>query len=268
MSVVCRFLLRFASLLVPRESRGEWLAEWRGELWHVRRHALAFCLGAFRDAAWWRREAGSFPSERHLWPRSAWRCLLLLALLALASVGYAWRYHIVLVMGANGSLAAEHPVFTALAPALLALVLLRVGTPLALGEYPNGRDAPPAFARARRWIYLVAKIALLMPIVYCGTLDLSSLVGAGRIQAHALIVAYVLAFRWALRDQRQRCPVCLGLLTHPARIGMASQMFLDWYGTELICARGHGLLHVPEIPTSCYATQRWTYLDPSWKSLF
>ena len=273
MSTACRFLLRCASLMVPRESRSEWLAEWQGELWHVRHHAFAFCLGAFRDAAWWKSEAwkseaASSPAERRLWPRSAWRCILLLALLAIASVGYAWRCHTVLVMGADGSMAAEHPIFTALAPAVLALLLLRVGTPLALGEYPAGPDAPPPPARARRWIYLVAKIALLLPIVYCGTLDLSSLVGAGRIQAHALIVAFFLAFRWALRDQRQRCPVCLGLLTHPARIGMASQMFLDWYGTELICARGHGLLHVPEIPNSCYATQRWTYLDPSWRSLF
>jgi hypothetical protein len=29
----------------------------------------------------------------------------------------------------------------------------------------------------------------------------------------------------------------------------------------------HGLLHVPEIPTT-YSTQRWQDLDPSWGSLF
>jgi len=38
---------------------------------------------------------------------------------------------------------------------------------------------------------------------------------------------YLLAFRWALIDQRQRCPVCLRLLTSPTRIGAPSQTFLD-----------------------------------------
>jgi len=57
------------------------------------------------------------------------------------------------------------------------------------------------------------------------------------------------------------------LLTNPTRIGRASQTFLEWYGTEFLCLKGHGLLHVPEIPTT-YSTQRWQDLDPSWGSLF
>jgi hypothetical protein len=40
-------------------------------------------------------------------------------------------------------------------------------------------------------------------------------------------------------------------------IGEASHTFLDWYGTEFVCARGHGFLHVAEFRTSCYAEQRW-----------
>jgi len=40
-----------------------------------------------------------------------------------------------------------------------------------------------------------------------------------------------------------------------------------WYGTEFLCLKGHGLLHVPEIPTT-YNTQRWMDLDASWGSLF
>jgi hypothetical protein len=71
-----------------------------------------------------------------------------------------------------------------------------------------------------------------------------------------------------LTDQRQRCPVCLRSLANPTRIGSPSQSFLEWYGTELICTHGHGLLYVPEIPTSWYRTQRWQYLDPTWSSLF
>ena len=63
-------------------------------------------------------------------------------------------------------------------------------------------------------------------------------------------------------------PVCLRLLTNPARVGQPSRNFLAWNGTELMCSRGHGLLHVPEIATSWFSTQRWLYLDPSWNGLF
>ena len=54
----------------------------------------------------------------------------------------------------------------------------------------------------------------------------------------------------------------------PIPIGCPSQTFLEWYGTEFICAQGYGLLHVPEILTSCYSSPRWLYLDRSWSSLF
>jgi hypothetical protein len=74
--------------------------------------------------------------------------------------------------------------------------------------------------------------------------------------------------RWVFTDQRQRRPVCLRALSRPTRIGGASHAFLDWYGTELICEWGHGLLHIPEIRTSSYWTQRWMYLDASWSELF
>jgi hypothetical protein len=83
-----------------------------------------------------------------------------------------------------------------------------------------------------------------------------------------MLFGYVLAFRWILIDQRRRCPVCLRLLSHPTRIGGLSHVFLEWCGTEFICARGHGLLHVPEVATSSYGSQRWPPLDPSWSSLF
>lgn len=80
------------------------------------------------------------------------------------------------------------------------------------------------------------------------------------------MMSWLLSMRWAWNDQRNRCPVCLHSLSLPVRIGEASHTFLEWYGTELVCTRGHGLLHVPEISTSCYSEQRWLYLDPSWSS--
>jgi len=64
------------------------------------------------------------------------------------------------------------------------------------------------------------------------------------------------------------CPVCLGLLSNPARVGHPSRSFLAWHGTELICGKGHGLLHVPEMATSWFSTQRWLALDGSWRALF
>jgi hypothetical protein len=32
--------------------------------------------------------------------------------------------------------------------------------------------------------------------------------------------------------------------------------------------KGHGLLHVPEIPTVSFRTQSWMHLDRSWSGLF
>jgi hypothetical protein len=59
-----RSILRVASVMVPETQRTDWLAEWRSELWHVRRephgmNVAAFCLGAFRDAFWLWRDGSS-----------------------------------------------------------------------------------------------------------------------------------------------------------------------------------------------------------------
>ena len=55
-----RAILRIASVMVPKASRADSYAEWCSELWHIRRephgkNVAAFCLGAFRDAFWLRR---------------------------------------------------------------------------------------------------------------------------------------------------------------------------------------------------------------------
>ncbi|HLK68325.1 MAG TPA: hypothetical protein VKU19_33060 [Bryobacteraceae bacterium] len=125
--------------------------------------------------------------------------------------------------------------------------------------------------RPRQWAFLVAKMALALPAVALGALDLASILGAVahiHVEAPALGAAWLMGIRWVLRDQQQRCPVCLRLLSNPIGIGQASQTFLGWYGTELMCAKGHGLLHVPEIPSSPSSPTRWIQLDPSWSGLF
>src|SRR5271165_4413741 len=89
-------ILRLAALLVPRQRREEWLEEWRSELWHVwqichqradlslqderdERQVTAFCLGAFQDARWIRRD-DSLSSSRRMVPQgSPTRCVVFLA---------------------------------------------------------------------------------------------------------------------------------------------------------------------------------------------
>ncbi len=159
---------------------------------------------------------------------------------------------------------------------LMACLALPATTSLPLGEYPQASNRLSWSTRLRRWSFLASKLVLLLPIVYFVSIDLAYLEGVGRrdalsaqtIQLAASFALCLFGLRWVLRDQRQRCPVCLGKLTHPARVGQTSRTFLDWNGTELICVGGHGLLHIPEMPTSWFSTQRWLYLDPSWEVLF
>ncbi|WP_321475111.1 hypothetical protein [uncultured Paludibaculum sp.] len=254
-------MLRSAAWLVPGEQRAEWLAEWSAELWHIRRtcerQATAFCLGAFRDALWMRRNC---PPEAQPapWLESPARCLGFLGLVAAACALLALCYH-----RPTMPLPVRGPILAMLYMGLMAVPIVAAITSLRLGTYPAHRNA-------WRWAFFAAKIALVLFIVFFGVLDLAALVGlkvtAGPI--HLILFGNVAALRWALIDQRRRCPECLRLLTHPARIGVPSQTFLEWYGTEFMCAKGHGLLHVPEIPTVSFRTQSWMHLDRSWKGLF
>ena len=253
-----------AALLVPCRQRAEWLSEWRSELWYVRQSrgpkgVTAFCLGAFKDALWLRRNTPR-PEVRKT-PRfeSPVKCILFLTLLGAASLFLAIRVPYTRVEGVPP--VGELLILLNLHALLICFLVLPAITSLRLGEYPANSHSPPLATRLRRWFFFAIKIAFIIQILSCTSVSLKL------IQPYVWAV-YLLAFRWALIDQRQRCPVCLRLLTNPTRIGGPSQTFLEWYGTELMCAKGHGLLYVPEIPTSCYSTQRWLYLDASWSGLF
>ena len=50
--------------------------------------------------------------------------------------------------------------------------------------------------------------------------------------------------------------------------GAPSQTLLEWYGAELVCRRGHGLLHRAEAMTSYMGRPGWHHLDDSWRGLF
>jgi hypothetical protein len=158
----------------------------------------------------------------------------------------------------SGSL-HSYPIFALPVVALIAMLVAAATVSLRFGEYS-------AIHHHRRWLFLAGKIALLLPIVLFGTLILQSMI-AVEIRPMA-VFGYLIAFRWTLMDQQQRCPECLRLLAHPTRIGQPSQTFLEWYGTESMCVKGHGLLYIPEIPTISFGTHRWLRLDRSWSELF
>jgi hypothetical protein len=137
---------------------------------------------------------------------------------------------------------------------------------LAIGPGAN-RCPIPWPGRLRRGIFLALKIALLQPILFGGFVVVLPILSVP-IANLGSIASWTLAFRWVLIDQQRRCPVCLRLLTEPVRIGSASQTFLEWYGAESTCSRGHGLLHISEMPASYSAKPEWLRLGDSWRSLF
>jgi hypothetical protein len=157
---------------------------------------------------------------------------------------------------------------------MLALLVLPAITSVSLGETSVSSHRTSWPRRICRWGFLVAKIVLLMPIVYFVSVDLAywnvafAPSSSVYIQLIASFSICLFGLRWVLKDQRQRCPVCLRRVEHPAQVGQASRTFLDWNGTELMCMGGHTLLHVPGLPTSWFSTQRWLYLDTSWGFLF
>jgi hypothetical protein len=157
---------------------------------------------------------------------------------------------------------------------LLALLALPAITAVSLGEYSLNPQKTSWTRKLYRWSFLSTKIALILPIIYFVSLDLAyGFTTIGRepavyIQLVSTFAMCLFGLRWVLKDQRQRCPVCICTVTHPAQVGQASRTFLDWNGTEMMCMGGHTLLHVPSQPTSWFSSQRWLYLDSSWQFLF
>jgi hypothetical protein len=157
---------------------------------------------------------------------------------------------------------------------VLALLALPVITAVSLGEYPMAREALRPQLILRRWLFLGAKFILVTVAVATWSCVIAFGAGSGDLLAaigHLVLVAFIpllAGFRWVLQDQRRRCPVCMRRLSHPARVGQPSWSFLGWCGTEMMCSRGHGLLHIPELPTSWLGAQRWLGLDASWAGLF
>ena len=156
----------------------------------------------------------------------------------------------------------------------LALIALPAVISVSLGDSHVSAHRPSMKQRLNRALFLGAKFALIAAIGFAASLDLaySNTLGyspfAECLQLLWCFTICLFGFRWAIADQRKRCPVCLRRVTNPATVGLASRTFLGWNGTEMICMGGHALLHVPSLPTSWFSGQRWLYLDSSWEFLF
>lgn len=257
--MIALLMVYCASLLVPGAERASWLAEWRSELWYLAEEndrqtwkALGFASGAFPDAWWMMRHREQPPVLR-----SPWLCLGLLGVSA-AALAY-W--------GAASALPQWHSWDAHLTMPVMVFCILPLTTNLDWSDYTVSRRAqgqsvwPPI-------LFLFAKIALLLPIVWFGTFNGLKIVSVTQLQPHATFFGYLFAFRWAFADQKRRCPQCLRLLANPARIGQASYTLTEWYGTELLCSRGHGVLHMPALANNSCSQMTWLRLDDSWSEFF
>jgi hypothetical protein len=168
----------------------------------------------------------------------------------------------------------RQPISIFLFALLAACIALPATTAMRLGDYPDHHGRARRGVSLRRWAFLLMKFVLVVLIAGSWSFALAyagAAVGSSTslyIQLGTAFPGLLCAFRWTLHDQRSRCPVCLRLLSNPARVGQPSCNFLAWCGTEWICQSGHGLLHIPELPTCWFSTQRWLCLDASWASLF
>jgi hypothetical protein len=276
-------ILRAAGLLVPGKGRAEWLAEWKSELWYASRECsgetgrlllcqgllTAFCFGSFKDALWLRRNIprSEEPLKRRL--ESPVQCLAFLGALAVLSAVIAlllWpgTHDSTSPVDIEGSFVAFKFLLT------FGCSILPAFTSLSLGELRGDGKVVAWGGTLRRLTFLLAKVLLILLVLYCGSLILACngvpFVPA-ILQIMGLLWGYTFALRWALNDQRRRCPVCLRLLTKPVSVGGGSRCFLESSCMGSMCPGGHGLLYVPESPTSWFSTQRWLYLDSSWSNV-
>lgn len=202
-------ILGAASWLAPGDQRAEWVKEWESELWYVpRRRATLFCLGAFRDALWLRRNNPRPVTRPGTDLQSPLRCLAFLAILAAVTLFIALCLPAPRTMTASARLTAHD-----LPDGCLAMLMMSCGflpaIRMAMGPRAD-RYPMPWPSRLRRGIFLCLKIALIQPIMLCGFVLMVS-IGAGPVMPLVTCASWILSLRWVLTDQRRRCPVCLRL---------------------------------------------------------
>jgi hypothetical protein len=163
----------------------------------------------------------------------------------------------------------------------LLLVLLAVGCAALIvcargGGF--GRSPLSVRDRLRWWAFFVTKAVLLLAAtgllawtivrylsiaVYGSVHPMTNAVGLW-----VFLIFSIAPLSWAIRDQQRRCRVCLCRLGTPIAIGAPGHVLLDWSGTEMVCADGHGVLYLPDSQANWLERVRWDNLDASWAHLF
>jgi hypothetical protein len=241
-------ILASAAVLVPRADRGEWLQDWKAELWYVKqasahapRVALLFCLGAFHDALWMQWDALAARARRGHSLESPLQCLTFLGTLAMVMVsGLFYRPWLAKLESERGFLPGA---FLMMAMSLLVLPAV---VPFDFGKFSLKSASRFRAAGLRRWTFFSAKFALAAFILFGAFFYLMMVPQVALFGADLMMFVCVLAFRWVVRDQRRRCPVCLRALTGETRVAKPFRMFQEWYGSRHFCPQGHGSLYVPQ----------------------
>ncbi len=288
-----RWLVFFASWIVPRPQRAQWrsrqqrqLAQWwdlveLGELTTYSSHEIARNLRQTCIDFFWAR-VGRENVRRLVHGPALIVCsgVALFALLAAVSRNFHATQRIASVFrvmlfppqnlprtaipihGGDTVVAFSVPIVFALIIAILFVGFQH------LSLHPAGR---------RYWAFLTTKIGFVMTLIPLAWIELSALVRAqiapsefralitGLISRLIFMGAFVYAFGWCFKDQERRCPICLQLLAKPVSIGNCSNVFEPAI-TEFLCEQGHGVLSVPEV--TGLEPDRWTAFDPSWSELF
>jgi len=268
-------LIPLAGRVVPRQRRLDWVKEWQAELWHQRQgdrrvwrergalhDAASLAYGLVADAAWlrvdWAREIFRGSAYSCLWVLAAY-CVLCAAMVR--AVEDSWHaYFQVLTAHFFGGF-----VIVA-APAIFAAVATYPLRPLRCNRQHAG--ARGILSTRAKWnLFLAAKVMLMLALGFLASMAATGYIRmvVGRysdwfeLGLYALVVT--VGMRWALLNQEQRCQKCLRMLSQPTRVGNPSHNFLEWSGTELVCADGHGLLHVPEMQGSWCWYDLWVERD-------
>ncbi len=263
-----QLLLQAAGTLVPAAQRDEWHRSWQAELWHKRHRtrtaasrrtfAIAdLALGLLLDALWLRAED---------W-RRALRGTALLCLVSLGSMCALSALAALALHGSSSALAADvadqFRRFLFAAP-LVVFVTFAVAPRRPVEHNSRGTGV----RRLRRRLFFATKSALLLLLTFllsttcCEPLSHTFPNTADFLQVLVFVFFAVIGLRWTLDDQERRCKYCLRVLAAPARVGRPSHNLLEWNGTEMACARGHGRLSVPELETSWCRSSEWKSQGP------
>ena len=157
---------------------------------------------------------------------------------------------------------------------LLFLLLVVLGALLvAWVAGARGHVASPATGNKYRWWGFFASKALLsLMIAFVAALELTryfSVLLTGTVQPMSDIASmwvFLLlasaALSWTIYDQRRRCRICLRRLGLSVHVGCPGYTLLDcWAATELVCAQGHGMLHMPDTDASWLEGDQWSNMD-------